>query len=85
MMKMLILKQAIGADDLNYTKIYNYLEKFLQLPIILHTARYAGINAGGDDKFHGKKLSGDRQRNQNQTKILKIKGLVSFEYRADVK
>jgi len=35
-----------------------------------YTVRYTGINAGGDDKVHAKKLAGDRRRNQNQTKNL---------------
>ena len=38
-----------------------------------YTAEYAGINAGGDDKVHvgRKKPTGDRLRNQNQTKTPK--------------
>jgi len=38
----------------------------------LYTVRYTEINAGEDDKVHDKKLSGDRRRNQNQTKDLLV-------------
>lgn len=37
-----------------------------------YTVRYTGINAGGDDKVHAKKLAGDHPRNQNQTKDLLV-------------
>lgn len=38
----------------------------------LYTVRYTGINAGGDDKVHVEKSTGDRRRNQNQTKNLLV-------------
>lgn len=38
----------------------------------LYTVRYTGINAGGDDKVHAKKLAGGRLGNQNQTKNLLV-------------
>lgn len=37
-----------------------------------YTVRYTGINAGGDDKFHVGLPTGDRLRNQNQTKNLLV-------------
>ena len=37
-----------------------------------YTVRYTEINAGGDDKVHVEKSTGDRLRNQNQTESLLV-------------
>jgi hypothetical protein len=37
-----------------------------------YTVSYTGINAGGDDKVHDEKSSGDRLRSQNQTENLLV-------------
>lgn len=52
----------------------NEIDRDLNAAINLeqYTVRYTGINAGGDDKIHDKKLSGGRLRNQNQTENLLV-------------
>ena len=52
----------------------NEIDRDLNAAINLeqYTVSYTGLNAGGDDKIHAKKLAGGRLGNQNQTKNLLV-------------
>lgn len=67
-------KDDLKLSDRMYTcdKCGSKIDRDLNASINLkeYTVRHTGINAGGDDKVHVEKSTGDRQRNQNQTKNL---------------